>query len=281
MGYRIGWFSTGRDKAARDLLTAIYEAIRKDEIKAGLSFVFCNRVFGESEESDIFLRMVEDYGINLISCSSKAFRPGIRKKGRRDPEALVKWRTEYHDEVERTLAGYAPDLNVLAGYMLIASSKMCERLDMINLHPAEPGGPSGTWQEVIWKLIGSNAASSGVMIHLVTRELDGGPSVTYCTFPIQGPAFHTLWDDLHRRLETKGLGEIIDGDGERNGLFMEIRKHGFMREMPLLVQTIKAFADGRVRIEDKKIWVGDEVVKDGLCLNKEIENRLDAGKDFR
>ena len=60
---------------------------------------------------------------------------------------------------------------------------------MINLHPAAPNGPDGTWQEVIWKLIEQRADHSGVKIHLVTEELDRGPTIAYCRYPIHSPAF--------------------------------------------------------------------------------------------
>jgi len=32
--YQLGWFSTGRDKAARDLLKAVQSSIKLGEIKA-------------------------------------------------------------------------------------------------------------------------------------------------------------------------------------------------------------------------------------------------------
>ena len=155
--------------------------------------------------------------------------------------------------------------------MLVVSNKMCEELDMINLHPAAPDGPSGTWQEVIWRLIDLKADTTGVMIHLVTSKLDEGPPVTYCTFPVKGPVFDKLWNNLNRRLKTKSLTQIIKEDGERNEFFMEIRRHGFIRELPLLIKTIKAFAEGRIRLENKRLFMGNEAIKDGLCLNKEIE----------
>jgi len=72
------------------------------------------------------------------------------------------------------------DLCVLAGYMLIVGPEMCTRFNMINLHPAAPGGPTGTWQDVIWQLIKQRARETGVMMHLVTPELDRGPVVSYC-----------------------------------------------------------------------------------------------------
>jgi phosphoribosylglycinamide formyltransferase-1 len=274
MVFRIGWFSTGRDKAARDLLRTIYNSIKVGEINASISFVFCNRVLGESEESDRFLKMVEDYGVDLISYSSKNFKPDIRRAGMSNPVVLEKWRREYDNEIIRRLGTYTTSLNVLAGYMLVVSSKMCEELDMINLHPAAPGGPSGTWQEVIWKLIELKADATGVMIHLVTSKLDEGTPVTYCTFPVKGPVFDKLWNNLNKRLKTESLTQIMKEDGEGNELFMEIRRQGFIREQPLLIKTVEAFAEGRIRLENKRLFMGNETIKDGLCLNKEIEAYL-------
>jgi len=46
---------------------------------------------------------------------------------------------------------------LLAGYMLVVGDVMCKKFDMINLHPAAPDGPAGTWQEVIWQLIKEKA----------------------------------------------------------------------------------------------------------------------------
>ena len=67
---------------------------------------------------------------------------------------------------------------------------------MINLHPAAPGGPAGTWQEVIWQLIGNEAEETGVMMHMVTPKLDKGPPVAYCTFQIRGEPFDRYWFDV-------------------------------------------------------------------------------------
>ncbi|MDY7032934.1 MAG: formyltransferase family protein [Thermodesulfobacteriota bacterium] len=271
MVMNIGWFSTGRDKAARDLFNSVYKEIRRGAIKADISFVFCNRVLGEDRESDSFIKMVKDYGINLISYSSRDFKSDMRLRGKKDFATFHLWRRDYDTEIMKRLRNYNSDLIVLAGYMLIVSGDMCEKFNMINLHPAAPGGPSGTWQEVIWKLIDSKANTTGVMMHLVTSHLDQGPPVTYCTFPIRGHLFDELWNDLYRRLKTTSLTQIIEKDGEKNQLFMEIRKHGFMRELPLLVQTIKAFADGRIKLENKRLFMQNETLEHGLCLNDEIE----------
>ena len=65
--YQFGWFSTGRDEAARQLLRAARDGIARGEIEAELAFVFCSREPGESAESDLFIRLVEGYGIPLVS----------------------------------------------------------------------------------------------------------------------------------------------------------------------------------------------------------------------
>ena len=47
----------------------------------------------------------------------------------------------------------------------------------------------GTWQEVIWQLIENDASKTGVMIHLVTPELDKGPPITFYTYLIREESF--------------------------------------------------------------------------------------------
>jgi folate-dependent phosphoribosylglycinamide formyltransferase PurN len=120
---------------------------------------------------------------------------------------------------------------------------------MINLHPAAPGGPAGTWQEVIWQLIDGEAKETGVMIHLVTPELDKGPPVAYCTYSIRGESFDEYWPAI-----KKLSPDSPPGKEARDSLFKLIRKHGLAREFPLIVSTIKAFIQGRIRItKDKKV----------------------------
>jgi len=179
--YKLGWFSTGRDKAARDLLKTVNSSINRGEIKAKIAFVFSTREPGESKESDLFLKLVEKYHIPLICFSYQKF------KARKEAPSLL--RLDYDREVMERLKDFHPDLCVLAGYMLIVGKEMCQKYNMVNLHPAAPGGPTGTWQEVIWQLIDSKAQETGVMMHLATPELDKGPPATYCTFPIRGKPF--------------------------------------------------------------------------------------------
>jgi len=268
--YQLGWFSTGRDKAARDLLQAVQSQITLGEIQAEIVFVFCSREPGESEESDTFLRQVDDYRIPLICFSYQRFKARQGVPTTSQDRTLPRWRLEYDRQVMNRLQDFHPDLCVLAGYMLILGAEMCQRYNMINLHPAAPGGPTGTWQEVIWQLIESDAEETGVMTHLVTPELDKGPPVTYCTFPIRGKPFNKSWDEI----KGHTVEEIKQEQGENNRLFSLIRRHGLAREFPLIIATIKAFSQGKIKISKEKQVVDAEgkLIK-GYNLTDEI-NKL-------
>jgi phosphoribosylglycinamide formyltransferase-1 len=258
--YRLGWFSTGRDKAARDLLTTARRSIASGEIEAEIAFVFCNRARGEAKESDLFLDLVESYNLPLVSFSSKGFETA-------QPRLSNEWRLAYDRQVMTRLEGFNADLGVLAGYMLIVGAEMCQKYNMINLHPAAPGGPKGTWQEVIWQLIENKAQTTGVMMHLVTPELDEGPPVTFCTFSIRGKPFDKYWEEI----ESQPIAEIKQTQGENNRLFKTIRKHGLMREFPLIIATLKAFSQSKVKIEAGQVVDADGQPIKGYNLTEEID----------
>ena len=272
--YQLGWFSTGRDKAARDLLEAVNSCIKRGEIKAEIAFVFSNREPSESEESDLFFKLVEDYHIPLICFSYQKFKASKGAPIAGQTGTLPPWRLDYDREVINRLQDFHPDLCVLAGYMLIAGREMCRGYNMINLHPAAPGGPTGTWQEVIWQLIDNKAHETGVMMHLVTPELDKGPPVTYCTFPIRGKAFDRYWDEIERH----PLSEVKRGEGENNPLFKLIRQHGLAREFPLIISTLKAFSQGEIKITaDKKVVDSEGKPIKGYNLTDEINELVKEG----
>jgi len=271
LAYKIGWFSTGRGPGSRNLLKTILENIASGIINAKISFVFCSREEGEAEGSDLYLKMVKDQGLNLISFSSRKFKPEMRKQGKDDPNIMRQWRIEYDRKIMSLLNHHSSDVNVLAGYMLIVGNEMCEKYNLINLHPASPDGPAGTWQEVIWKLIEDRANQSGVMIHLVTNELDKGPRITYCTFPLRDPFIDPLWEKHEQKLKSRSLNQITKEEGGNNELFKEIRKRGVIRELPLVVQTLKIFSEGKIGIKDKHIIVNDLVQHQPYCLTNQIE----------
>ena len=269
--YQLGWFSTGRDKAARDLLTAVNSSINQGEIEAEIAFVFCSREPGEAEETDLFIKLAEDYHIPLVCFSYQKFKamkgsPPVDRTG-----TLPQWRLDYDRQVMNRLRAFTPDLCVLAGYMLITGEEMCQRYNMINVHPAAPGGPVGTWQEVIWELIDNDAQETGVLMNLVTPELDKGPPVTYCTFPIRGEPFDQYWNEIKGR----PLEEMRRTQGASNSLFKLIRQHGLAREFPLIIATLKAFSEGKVKISlDKQAVDAEGRPISGYNLTDEIDAQV-------
>ncbi|MBI4233503.1 MAG: hypothetical protein HY686_03590 [Chloroflexi bacterium] len=264
---KLGWFATGRGEGSRGLLRMAMEAIERGELDGRILFVFCNRDPGEHEGSDQFIALARGYNLPLVTFSSLRFRR------QRSARSIAEVRLEYDCEVMRRLEGFAPDLCVLAGYMLIVGREMCRRYAMLNLHPALPGGPVGTWQEVIWKLIESRAAETGAMVHLVTEEVDQGPPIAYFKFPIQGGEFAPLWAEVAGR-SAEGLKASV---GEALPLFQRIRQEGMRRERPLLLETLKAFAAGRVKAVGGQVVDVSGAPVAGVCLNAEVDAALARG----
>lgn len=250
----IGWFSTGRDEAARQLLQAVQDKSQTGDIKGKISFVFSNREPGEAKESDLFFELVRSYNIPLVCLSHKKFKTA---KEEEDLGIKKEWRIKYDKEVNKKIEPFAPDLCVLAGYMLIVSAELCQKYDMINLHPAPPGGPTGSWQDVIWTLIQNKADTAGAMMHLVTPELDRGPVISYCLFSIKGDPFAEYW-----RKDNKDM------------LFRLIRRHELAREFPLIILTLQSLSRGEVGIKDRRVIDIQGKLISGYNLSGKIDEEV-------
>jgi phosphoribosylglycinamide formyltransferase 1 len=267
---RIGWLSTGRDPAARNLLDEVVARAAADGVRLQIGAVFCDRERGESEQSNAFHDLVAGLGFPLVALSSARSWSGAKAAGRSKEE----WRADYHDEAARLLQPFALDVLVLAGYMLIVSPAMCGRYAMLNLHPALPGGPTGTWQEVIWALLDRRAEETGAMIHLVTPELDRGPVVAFDRFRIDGDAFAPLWRAFDGKVRRDGLAAVAAAEGETEPLFAAVRRRGEAREIPLLYRTVKQFVVGRLRTHDGLVEADDVGLP--LDLSAEVDAELAA-----
>ena len=244
------------------MLSRTVEATRSGYLPAEVHFVFCNRDPGEHESSDRFMELVRGYGFPLVTFSSRGFRASLGP----DPD----WRMKYDRQVIERLAKFRPDLCVLAGYMLIVDSELCHHFAMVNLHPAAPQGPKGSWQEVIWKLVEQQETYSGAKMHIVTEELDAGPVISFCTFPIRGDAFDGCW----RAIKGHPVKEVKATVGEESPLFKLIRQHGVVREQPLVIETLKVMAEGNLVIQDSKGYHPGGHPASGMDLTEAIERNL-------
>ncbi|MFH1006601.1 MAG: hypothetical protein V1800_03750 [Candidatus Latescibacterota bacterium] len=113
-----------------------------------------------------------------------------------------------------------------------------------------------------------------MMMHLVTEILDEGPPITYCTFPIRGGLFDALWAQMAAKLRDKSLAQIADEEGVSEPLFAAIRQHGVIRELPLIVGTVKAFSEGRIAIADKKVVSDGKQLEGAYDLTGEIDRMI-------
>jgi phosphoribosylglycinamide formyltransferase 1 len=208
-----------------------------------------------------------------VTLSSVAFRKRAGGQRSRPGQPLPEWRAGYDQAVADALAGHDLELGLLAGYMLITTPEFCERFPLLNLHPAAPGGPKGTWQEVIWQLIESGATESGVSMHVVTRELDEGPIATYCRYSLQAPE----WDALN----AHEVSELRLEYGENLPLFQAIRALGFRREQPLVLATLRAAAERRFIVKDGLAFDGEGRPLRPLDLTEPVEEALHSAASAR
>ncbi len=272
---RIGWFSTGRGEGSRGLLRFVQERIMSGKLDAQIEFVFSNRAPGEAEGSDEYFQLVNGYDLPLHTLSSSQFR---RTRG----GSLANHRDEFDRLVMHQLRDYQVDVCVLAGYMLIVGGTMCRQYSLLNLHPALPDGPIGTWQEVIWELIEKGASHTGAMTHLATEDVDRGPVVSYCTASLTGSKFGDHWDELERL----DLGLVKSSQGEAFPLFQLIRQAEYRQEPYLLLETLRALADGLLAIRGLDVLdsTGQPLVRSapsGLCLDTAIERAMADAEESR
>jgi len=267
----IGWFTTARGPGSRGMYQAVHAAIEDGSLDARISFVFSNRDRGEDPTTDAFFDRVDGDGIALIAQSSVRFRRGIGGERSRPGAPLPEWRVSYDEAVADAIEGYRFDIGILAGYMLIFTAAFVERFPVLNLHPALPTGPIGTWREVIRELIRSGATESGVMVNLAIPEVDKGPVVAYCRYPIVGIPFDSARSDLG------DPGGLDDATIEASALFAAIREAGLRREAPFLVELLRAFAEDRVRVEDSSVIYASGRAALPIDLTPEVNERLGIG----
>lgn len=269
MALRIGWFTSGRGPGSQALLLAACEAIERGDLPVEIAYVFCNRERGEHEPADRLLDLAAEHDLRVITLSSTAFRRKLGGAVARAGEPLPAWRTDYDRAIFRLIEPLGAQAAVLAGYQLIAPD-LCRRLDLINLHPAAPGGPVGLWQEVIWQLIAERAPRSGITIFRATPELDSGPAISSCLYGLHDQVIDPLWSAV----EGRDVAELRSHEGEELPLFQEIRRRGAERETPLLLATLHALAQGRIRLVEGRVEDGQGHPSPPLDLTDEVEQAL-------
>lgn len=284
---RLGLFSTLTGGGSRVLVERMAGASAAGCLgEARVAFLFVNREAGESEVTDESVASIRaDYDFPVIRASAVRFRAEARKAARRaaaageGDEALWAWRDAFYESYRDRLADTAVD--VLLGDMWIWGRRACGERRGLNLHPALPGGPIGKmWFDVIWDLVAAGATESGVMLHRVTPEVDLGPVVAFCRYSLRGPGLDELWAALPAdRAARRHLVAVERARKRRcdHPLFGALRAQGLAREVPIMLEAVRAVAEGRLGFAAGGVVdaAGDSI-PGGLDLTGPVEARLAA-----
>ncbi len=93
-------------------------------------------------------------------------------------------REDYDLALQGLMAGYQPDLVVLAGFMRILSGDLVRHFagKMVNIHPSLL--PKYQGLHTHQRAIDAGDEEHGASVHFVTEELDGGPVILQARVPI-------------------------------------------------------------------------------------------------
>lgn len=123
-------------------------------------------------------------------------------------------RSDYDARLADVVAGFDPDLVVLAGWMRILTMSFLGWFPqrVVNLHPALPGELPGTGAiERAWhEAIAGTRTHTGVMVHLVPDEgVDDGPVLGTATVPIDVEAGFDAFANVVHATEHRLLVDTI------------------------------------------------------------------------
>ncbi len=267
MTYSFGIFGSFGGKNGIKLVERILTEIREGRLEANVPFVFTSCAFDEPGNAPR-LREIVGPEMDIIPFSARRFRPQLFCTDREH------WRVLYHREIVNLISGYQFDAILLVGYMLFTSDEFSRRYHLFNLHPAPPGGPQGSWREVMWKLAEEQAEVAGAQVHLATPAWDAGLPISYFTVSLRSEGFASLWEECQRRLITEPFSQIKAAEYETNPLVNKIREVEVRGELPLLLATLRHLANRDFRLEGEgekaRLVAFGREVRGGYNINDEI-----------
>ena len=141
-------------------------------------------------------------------------------------------RPAFHAALLDTINSYAPDLIVLAGWLVIIPPEMIEAYPnrIINIHPALIPAFSGKGYyglRVHEAALARGVRLTGATVHFVDAETDGGPIILQKAVAVQ--------------------------EGDTPGILQ--RRVMEEAEWVILPEAIDLIAQGRVRVEDRKVII--------------------------
>ncbi len=158
-GRRIGVMISGRGSN----LLALIGAVADGRLRAEIAVVLSNRLDAPG------LAVARDAGIDTVVVDHRRFAS----------------RTEFDHEVARELQDRRVALVCLAGFMRLIGAPLLDAFPnaILNIHPSLlPAFPGVDAQQ---QALDHGVRMTGATVHLVTRELDGGPIVLQAAVPVE------------------------------------------------------------------------------------------------
>ena len=91
-------------------------------------------------------------------------------------------RADWNDALAEAIAGYRPDLVVLAGFMRLLAPDVVRRFRIVNTHPALlPAFPGA---HPVRDALAAGAERTGVTVHWVDEGIDTGPVIAQLEVPV-------------------------------------------------------------------------------------------------
>lgn len=167
----------------------------------------------------------------------------VRAEAAGIPTLLIDHRTfaeraDFDRAVVAALQGAQVELVVLAGFMRLITAPFLEAFPerIINIHPALlPAFPGLHVQK---KALEAGARFSGCTVHFVDGGVDTGPIIIQAVVPVHD-------DDSEERLAARIL----------------------VQEHQIYPRAIQLIAEGRVRIEGRRVRINDPVAVEGALVN--------------
>lgn len=157
----------------------------------------------------------------VLVISNRPEAPGLDRARRAGLEAIVidhrSWRSrdEYDTAIVQALKARGASLVCLAGYMRLVGPVLLDAFPnaILNIHPSLlPAFPGMNAQH---QAIEHGVKVSGVTVHVVTLELDGGPIILQRTVPVlDGDTRDTLADrilDEEHRAYPEAVRIVLEG----------------------------------------------------------------------
>lgn len=174
--------------------------------------------------------------IVLVGCN-RADAPAIHRAEQAKVAVCLADRSQYpkrHDRqrlLMQAIQAAGINLVVLAGFDEILVPEFVEAYEgrMLNTHPSLLPAFSGT-MHAVQAALELGVKITGCTVHLVTNELDGGPIL------------------LQRCVEVRDDDDVAS-------LHARVRE----QEHQLLPEAVRAFAEGRVRLDGRRISIADRI----------------------